>query len=224
MKYSLSISQDLRRSTYSGRYYAFEGIDGSGKSTQVEKIKTYLQNLSQTVVITSEPMAEGPIQKVIRDTLFSKIKIPSRAYQNLYSADRVLNHESIVQPALSLGNIVLTHRSFWSNVPYGLIDLGDEYDFSKESSIIVSQGMLSNFYQFLVPDKTFYLKVSVDHAIERLQHMDKTKDIYENKQKLAKIITGYERVISEFPDEFVIIDGEQEEEKVTQEITAAISK
>lgn len=218
MQYPISLSLDLKRNPFKGRYFAFEGIDGSGKSTQVEKIKKYLEEKEERVVITSEPMAQGKIQELIRDTLFSKIDIPSRAFQAIYSADRGVNHATIVEPALKRGNTVLTHRSFWSAVAYGILDLGENYDFSKASSLLVSQGIISSFYQFFAPDKTFYLKVSAEHAIKRLQEMKKEKDIYEKKEKLAKIITGYDRVVKEFPDEFVIIDGEQDEEEVTVEI------
>lgn len=218
MKKNISISQDLRRNAYVGQYYAFEGIDGSGKSTQVEKIKKHFESLGKTVIITSEPQVEGAIQKVIRDALFAKVKIPSRAYQYIYSADRAVNHAEIIEPALKAGHVVLSHRSFWSALAYGVLDLGEEYDFSRASSILISQGIFSDYHQFLSPDKTFYLQVSAEHAVSRLQGMDKTKDIYENSSKLAKIVTGYDKVIKEFPSEFIVIDGEQDEEKVTQDI------
>ncbi len=218
MRKNISISQDLRRNSYGGQYYAFEGIDGSGKSTQVENIKKHFEGLGKKVVVTSEPQIEGAVQKLIRDALFSKVKIPSRAYQYIYSADRSINHEEVVIPALKNGEIVLSHRSFWSAIAYGVLDLGDEYDFQKAASILISQGIFSDYHQFLAPDKTFYLNVAADHAVGRLGQMEKTKDIYENKQKLAKIVTGYDRVIKEFPQEFVVVDGQQDEEKVTQEI------
>ncbi len=218
MQYKISLSQDLRRNSYPGKYFAFEGIDGSGKSTQVENIKKYFEKLGKKVIVTSEPQMEGSIQKVIRDALFAKVKIPSRAYQYIYSADRAVNHEEIIEPALKNEDVVLSHRSFWSALAYGVLDLGEEYDFSKASSILISQGIFSDYHQFLAPDKTFYLQVSAEHAVKRLGQMEKKKDIYENKQKLAKIVTGYERVVKEFSSEFIIINGEDEEEKVTQRI------
>lgn len=223
MQYPFSLTQDLRRNPYKGKYYALEGVDGSGKSTQIEKIKSYLEKKGNTVIITSEPMREGKIQEVIRDALFAKIKIPSSAYQNIYSADRAVNHISIVEPALKRGDTVITHRSIWSTPAYGLLDLGENYDFKKLNSILVSQGNFSAYHQFLCPDKTFYLRISASHAITRLQHMDKTKDIYEKKEKLAKIVTGYEMLVKEFPEEFIVIDGERDEEEVTQEIIERMS-
>ncbi len=218
MKYPISLSQDLKRNPYRGNYFAFEGIDGCGKSTQVENIRKHLEKLSLKVVTTSEPMHEGKIQKVIREALYAKIKIPSRSYQDLYSADRSLNHTQIVEPSLKKGDTVLTHRSFWSAVAYGILDLGEDYNFLNTSSILVSQGIFSYYHQFLAPGKTFYIRVSAEHAIQRIKKMDKAKDIYERVEKLAKIVTGYEQVVKEFASEFVVIDGEKSEEEVTEEI------
>lgn len=218
MQYPISISSDLRRNPFPGKYCAFEGIDGSGKSTQVEKVKKHLESLGEKVVLTSEPQVKGSIQQVIRDALFAKVKISSRAYQSIYSADRGVNHATIVESALKKGDVVLTHRSFWSAVAYGVLDLGEEYDFQKASSIFVSQGIVSGYHQFLAPNKTFYLRVSAQHAVKRLKGMVKTKDIYENEKKLAKIVTGYEKVVKEFPEEFVVINGEADEESVFQQI------
>lgn len=218
MRYHLTLQTDLKRNPYKGKYFAFEGLDGSGKSTQVEAVKAYLEKKGKTVVITSEPQSSGVIQEIIRGALSSKLSIPGRAFQSLYSADRAINHAAIVEPELKKGNIVLTHRSNWSTIPYGIIDLGDGYSFTKAWPIAVANGLFSSYHQFLTPDITFYLKVSADTAVERLSHMSKKKEIYEKREKLRKIAQGYEREIKEFPKEFTVIDGSQSEEKVTKDI------
>jgi len=224
MQYPVSFTQDLKRNPYKGLYIAFEGIDGSGKTTQVEYVKTYFEKLGKKVTVTSEPQAEGVVANIIRNILSAKVKIPSRAYQNLYSADRVLNHEAIVEPSLKRGEIVLTHRSIWSTPAYGLLDLGEEYDFRKLFSVLVSQGNFSSYHQFLAPDLTFYLKVSADSAVKRLQERGLKKDIYDKKEKLAKVISGYDTLSKQFKDEMIVIDGELREEDVTREILSFIKK
>lgn len=218
MKYSLKINNDLRRNTYKGKYIAFEGIDGSGKSTQLEVIRDYLEKKGKTVITTSEPQSSGMIQGIIRGALSSKISIPGRAFQSVYSADRAINHSEIVEPALKRGNFVLSHRSNWSTIPYGIIDLGDDYSFSKAWPIAVANGLFSAYNQFLTPDITFYLKISAGKAIERLSKMRKKKEIYEKKEKLEKIARGYEMEIKEFPNEFIVINANQSEESVTKDI------
>ena len=219
MVYKLKFQKKLRRNPYKGLYIAIEGIDGSGKSTQLEHIKRYFEEKGKKVIVTSEPMAEGPIQKVIRGALFSKIKIPTRAYQALYSADRAVNHATIVEPALKKGHIVLSHRSNWSTIPYGIIDLNSAYSFSHEAwHIAVANGLLSYYSEFILPDITFYLKVSARKAVERLRDMSKIKDSYEKGEKLAKIVYGYDTEVAKFPNEFTVIDGEQSEEDVMKDI------
>lgn len=224
MQYQVNFTQTLKRNSAKGLYIAFEGIDGSGKSTQLEEIKKYFEEKNRAVTVTSEPQAEGQIQEIIRNALFEKVKIPSRAYQNLYSADRVINHEEIVEPALTRGDVVLTHRSIWSTPAYGLLDLGEEYDFKKLFSVLVSQGNFSYYHQFMAPDIVFYLKVSAERAIQRLQGMEKKKDIYEKVDKLAKIVKGYDTLTTRFPDVFTVINGEEDAEKVTQAIISYIER
>lgn len=225
MKYPFKFDLDFQRNNYQGKYFAFEGIDGCGKSTQVEKIKKYFEKLGKEVVVTSEPMAEGKIQEIIRAVLFSKITIPSRAYQALYSADRAVNHATVVEPSLEKGKIVLTHRSNWTTIPYGILDLGKGYSFSLEAwPIAVANGLLSGYHEFLTPDITFYLKVSARKAVERLSSMSKAKDSYEKEEKLANILNGYDALVAKFPKEFIVIDGEQDEQKVTKDIVEVISR
>ena len=106
MTYHTELAIDFLRNTLGGLYIAIEGIDGSGKSTQVSHIQEYFKQQGKEVVVTSEPQHGSMIEKMIRDALQSKITIPSTALQYLYSADRVINQESIVKPSLKNGNIV----------------------------------------------------------------------------------------------------------------------
>lgn len=230
MKYHVELDIDFQRNTLGGKYITIEGIDGSGKSTQVLLLEKFFKQKGNDVIVTSEPHPGSMIERMIRDALQSKIDIPSAALQYLYSADRVINQESIVKPSLEAQKIVLSHRVFWSAVPYGLMDkimdlpagrqvlMNGTYDFNQSSQIMIAQGILSMYHQFVVPDVTFYLDISVDTAMDRLSQMDKNKEIYEKRDKLEKIKEGYNLLINMFPKEFIIIDGEQSEAKVTEEI------
>ena len=112
--------------------------------------------------------------------------------QFLFSADRNVHHETFTEPALRDGKVVVSDRCFWSVIPYGIMDReGDAYKKETGELLLIAQGLLSHYHQFIVPDYTFYLDISVDNAMKRLSHMDKEKEIYEKREKLEKIVQGY---------------------------------
>lgn len=225
MDYHIDFILDLKRNPYRGLYIAIEGIDGSGKSTQIDNVSKYLKSLGHTVVITGEPRPGQMVEKLIRDVLFARVQIPSTAFQDLYSADRVINHKNIIEPSLKKGDIVISHRNFWSAVTYGIIDRGEkEYSLEKAYILMVANGIVSQYHQFIAPDFTFYLDISVDTAMARLSKMDKKGDIYEKRSKLARIAEGYRWVARQFPDEITVINGEKEVEEITAEILKHIHK
>lgn len=226
MNIPVSFSLPLRKNPYKGRYISIEGIDGSGKSTQLHLLREYFEKKGETVVLTSEPKSGQIVEQLIRKILGAEIKIPTAAWQFLYSADRGMNHAELVEPALKQGHMVLSHRSFWSVVPYGIMDKSGYASEKKEDAIgktlLVSQGILSHYKQFIAADQTFYLRLSIDEAMDRLRKRKGEKDAYEKKEKLEKIMQGYEWLVNQFPDQFIIIDSEQSIEKVTKEIIAKI--
>jgi len=226
MKYHIEFDISFRKNPYKGAYIAFEGVDGCGKTTQAERLARYLKKKGKSVVVTSEPRKEGSaVGRLIREILQSKIKVPSASLQYLYTAERIINHKDVVEPSLKKGKIVLSHRSLWSNVPYGLLDRGvTNYDLPDTKLINVTQGLMSLYHQFIIPDITFYLRVSANTAMKRLTAMNKVKEVmYEKKEKLERISRGYDWQVKQFPNEFVVIDGEKSQEEVTREIVSRLS-
>lgn len=217
--FKLTFDSYLRRNPYEGLYIVIEGIDGSGKSTQMHLLKDYLESKGKKVILTSEPKKDLLIGSLIKDILLAKIKVPAKAYQYLYSADRIINHRTIIEPALKRGEVVVSHRCFWSAISYGMLDRKEE-EFSKKHTdpLFVSQGIFSKFHQFIAPDITIYLDVEVDFAVKRLNLMEKQKEIYENKEKLGKIIKGYKWLLKQFSKEFIIVDGSKSVEEVSKTI------
>ncbi len=225
MSYQLDFTIDLKRNPYPGLYVAIEGPDGSGKTTQVKRLQNYLSSKKHTVVTTSEPNDSLVVGKLIRKFLSGEVKLPSTAFQYLMSADRADNHASIVYPALEKGDIVITHRSFWSAIPYGLLDKGIPADTAHAADfILAAQGILSMYNQFISPDITFYLYIPTDVAMERMRHRGGKSEIYEKKNKIEKIIAGYRLLLSAFPEEFVVIDAERSIEETTENMLKVIEE
>ena len=225
MKYNINFDLDFQRNPHSGLYIVFEGVNASGKSTQVEQIKSHFEKVGKKVIVTSEPNDDLVIGQLIREILLGKVHVPSSALQYLYTADRIVNHETVVIPALKAGKVVLSSRSFWSAIVYGILDKGgNDYTRPDADLLLVAQGILSMYHQFMLPNYTFYLDVSLETVLERMAHMDKEKDIYEKREKLSQLINGYQWVAKEFKDEFVVLNGEKPVGEVTNEILKRISE
>lgn len=215
---------DFKRNTFGGCYVVLEGINASGKTTQIERLKDHFEKQGKTVVITSEPNDDLVIGKLIREIIHGKWDVPSAALQYLYTADRIVNHEKIVIPALQKGHVVLSSRSFWSAIVYGILDEGADYTRPTADLLLSAQGVLSMYHQIMVADYNFYLDVSLDTILKRMEAMGKPRDIYEDKEKLSQLIAGYEWVVDQFNDEFIRIDAEKTIENVTEKIIANIKR
>lgn len=228
MRYHVSFDIDFKRNLYKGSYIVVEGIDGSGKTTQISGLAEYFKKQGKEVIVTGEPRKDkGIFGKLIQEILLSEKKIPSVAFQYLFSADRAVHLEDVIIPALKSGKIVLSDRCFWSAIPYGIMDhmMGEndgEYSYEMGKVILTAQSILSMYHQFLLPDKTFYLDISLDTAMKRIKKGGKQIEIYEDREKLAKIMLGYQWLVNEFPKEIQVVDGEKSVESVTNKIVASI--
>lgn len=225
MRYSVNFEIELKKNTSSGLYIALEGIDGCGKTTQLERLSEYFKSKGREVVITREPRKSGIIGDVVHQVLLGEVKLPSVSLQYLFSADRAANHQELVLPSLKEGKVVITDRCFWSAIVYGILDrTAGKYDKNDADLLLMTQSILSMYHQFTVPDFTFYLTIPLEESWKRLNTKSDTKEIYEDKEKIAKVLTGYEYLKDRFSSEITEINGNQPIEKVTEDIVKIISQ
>lgn len=224
MKYHIELDIDFKRNTSRGVYIALEGTDGSGKTTQLERLKKELKKLNRTVVTTREPRKNvGLVGKLIQRILHGKTDIPPVAFQYLFSADRAMHHAELILPALERGDVVISDRCFWSAIPYGVMDREGRLDNNTANYILTAQSLLSFYHQFTVPDYTFYLDLPLATAMKRIGGSPDAKEIYEDEEKIKKTIKGYNWLLKEFPKEFIVVDATKSVEEVTKEILSKIS-
>ncbi len=223
MKYHIEFDIDLKRNPYKGVYIALEGIDGSGKTTQAGKLAEYFKSKGKSVVQTREPRKEGLVGDIVQKVLAGKLKMPSVGLQYLFSTDRVLHHQDVIIPALKSGKVIISDRCFWSAVVYGILDRVGRYDSSIADFLLISQSILSMYHQFIVPDFTFALSVTLETAFARISKKDDVKEIYEDREKLKKVIEGYDWLAKRFKNEITIIDGAKSVEEVTRKIVSKLS-
>ncbi|MEK7534389.1 MAG: dTMP kinase [Patescibacteria group bacterium] len=219
MNYNVSFNTDFRRNPYKGRFIVIEGMDGSGKTTQAKRLVEYLEEKKIESVYTKEPTDEIT-GKLIRKILSGKLALAPVAFQYLFAADRAV-HQVEISSYLEKGITVVSDRYFWSSAVYGMVDRETSKENDRER-ILVALSILSMYHRFLLPDCTFYLKVSTQEAVRRIDKKAEELEIYEEKEKLEKIREGYEWLAKKFTKEIAIIDGEKSVEEVTHAIVASI--
>ena len=105
-----------------GLFVSFEGVDGVGKTTQVERLHAYLEAQGRTVVVTREPGGTA-LGKAIRQLLLhgvdgGAVDIAPRAEALLFAADRAQHVAETIRPALERGEVVITDRYLDSSLAY----------------------------------------------------------------------------------------------------------
>lgn len=151
-------SGETAGAAYDGLFLAFEGGDGAGKSTQLGLLRTWLQELGHTVVVTREP-GGTPFGRHVRDLVLHGEHVAPRAEALLFAADRAHHVETLVRPALERGEVVLTDRYLDSSVAYQGAgrDLGA--DEVRDLSLWATGGLL--------PDLTVVLDVAPQTGRDR---------------------------------------------------------
>ena len=209
MKYDIHFQLEIKRNMEKGKYYAVEGIDGSGKTTQAKLLADYLKRQGKEVLLTKEP-TNGPIAQLIYKVLHKEITMPSISLQYLFCADRAVHLEEVVIPALKEGKIVVSDRSLWSAVAYGIADQDLDKD-EKERILVAYNAVLALYDGFLVPDKTIILKIPFAISVDRTEKRHEQKQsIYDMSEELKQIEKEYMWLSEKFADVITVIDGDHD--------------
>ncbi|MBI1901690.1 MAG: dTMP kinase [Planctomycetia bacterium] len=196
-------------------FFALDGIDGGGKSTQVELLAEHLRAKGRDVVTCRDPGSTS-LGEALRGILLNRrTTISRRAEMLLYMAARAQLVEEIISPALLAGKSVVSDRFLLSNVVYQGHAGGLAPDEIWEIGRRATKG--------LEPDLTFVLDVSLDEAQKRtnrpLDHMESQGDDYRRKLR-----EGFLQEAARRPDKIVVIDARASVEEVHAAIRAAVEK
>lgn len=183
-----------------GKFIVFEGIDGSGTSTQSALLLSALQKLNIKCTDTCEP-SEGPIGNLIRQIFKGRVKVsegknPDRANGNLFdeqmaylfAADRhdhLYNEVDGVHALLERGVSVICTRYIFSSIAYHC---------ASESDLSFILDLNKNFPQ---PDLVIYLDNPTGESIKRIESR-KFKETYENEEKLKIAKANYAKAIDSY--------------------------
>lgn len=185
-----------------GIFITFEGLDGSGKTTQIELLNSFLKQSGFDVVVTREPGGTDIGNKIRKILLDSKnIQMSYRAETLLFLASRAELVSKVIQPSLNQGKIVICDRFFDSTIAYQ----GIARQLGAEKILDMSLWATEN----IIPDLTFLLSIDVWECENRIKNGKKKKDRIEKEEIdfKSKIQEGYMQLAGKNKERFVIVDG-----------------
>lgn len=208
--------KDVFRNPYPGAFFAFEGIDFCGKTSQIRRAGNYLRARLQNkvgIVITKEP-TDGPHGKNIRQILGDKelfASVSPSELQKEFAEDSRCHCENIIVPVLARGDIVLTDRFRHSSCVYGAKKWGME---EMRGFMDMNRQCLGDF--FVWPDCSFIFDLSAEIALYRgMERAKKTRqklDEMEKMETLERVKNNFYLFAQSYPGCHIINADRTEEE------------
>lgn len=201
----------------SKKFISFEGIDFSGKSTQIKMLKNYLEEKGEKVFVLREPGGTN-ISERVRSILLDKnhIQMHARAEILLFSAARVqLTVEKII-PLLEQGNYIIADRFVDSTTAYQGYGRNLELEFVEHVNQFATLGLL--------PGITFYLEISPQQVMQRRSKSGREEDRMESSglEFFNNVFNGYKKIAKKYSDRFHILDATQVKEEIHRQIIMSI--
>ena len=189
-------------------FVSFEGLDGSGKTTQVERLRATLEADGREVVTAREP-GGTPLGEGIRELVLHGDEMTPWAEALLYAAARAELVAELVAPALERGADVILDRYLDSSVAYQGVGRGLGLEEVLELNLLAVGGLL--------PDRTFVLVVEPAAAGERVGG---SPDRIERAglDFHARVAAGYERLAALHPERVVLLDGSLPPDEIAERV------
>ncbi len=212
----------LRSGNYRGKLIVVEGIDGSGKSTQIDLLFKWLQSQGKSVYF-SEWNSSALVKSTTRLGKSEKMFTPT-TFSLLQATDFADRWENFMQPLLKAGVIVLADRFAFTA-------------FARDVARGVDPTWVRNLYNFAIqPDLVFYFRVPLDVAVERilsgrpkLKYYEAGMDLGLSENKVTsfrlfqqRIINEYDAMVDEFG--FTVMDGTETVEKLQKVVRLHVKK
>jgi dTMP kinase len=178
-------------------FVTFEGLDGSGKTTQIELLRTRLEQEGREVVVTREP-GGTPLGEAIRPLVLEGPDMEPWPEAALFAAARAQLVADVIRPALARGADVLCDRYVDSSLAYQGIARGLGVDEVLELNLAAVQGLL--------PDRTFLLLVDPAVAARRTRGQPDRIERQDDDFR-ARVDAAYRELAARFPDRIVPIEA-----------------
>lgn len=200
-----------------GKFIVFEGIDGSGKSTQLDLLKSHLESNGLNVYVTTEPSSRE-IGKLIRRVLTKELTVSEQTLAALFVADRldhIQNGDDGMLQYLDKGYCVLSDRYYWSSFAYHGLHMPIQQ--------VVDMNAIC--HEMLKPDLTVYLDLSADESMNRILKRNEKLEKFEKLEFLQKIRQNYFIAFEQFNKDLLIkvIDANQSVESCHDQIVSQVT-
>lgn len=198
-----------------GKFIVFEGIDGSGKSTQIKRL---YQRLNDNVCMTSEP-TKSNIGTLLRRYLSGELTAENDVLAMLFASDRLdhfVNQQDGIVKTVSAGTTVLCDRNYFSSFAY--------QDNPQDDMFIVN--INNKARSTLKPDVHIFIDITPEKALERINSNRSSIEIFENLESLSKIYNNYYKYFDLLKNEenIFIVNGNRTEDEIADEIFEYVNK
>jgi len=199
-------------------FIAFEGLDGSGKSTQVKVLAEKLKGQGLKIYTTAEPTTSR-IGQIIKDIFKHKMEADHRTIAALYAADRLdhlTNKTDGILKKIEEGYTVITDRYYFSSYAYH----GTHMDINW----VINANSLSA--DLLRPDLNIYIDISPEESMKRLNKGRAAIELYESIENLKKVKEKYFEAFElvRGMEKISVIDGNRSEKEISNDIWKEVSK
>ncbi|MFT4759978.1 MAG: dTMP kinase [Paraglaciecola sp.] len=196
-----------------GKFIVIEGVDGSGKTTQIDRLQARFKENGWKFHDTAEP-TDGPIGSLVRNILNKRIVADERTIAALYLADRldhIQNDTNGMLKHLNEGTHVIASRYYFSSFAY-------------QATKNVSLDWLIDAHELvrelLKPDLNIFVDISPEESMRRLTAGRSFLDLFETEEKITAVRKGYWNAFDKIGKEenLAVIDGMQSETEIAKEI------
>ena len=199
-----------------GKFIVFEGIDGAGKTTQINLLANYLREQGRAVYCTAEP-TETVSGGLLRDALSGASRRTVCEMAAMFVFDRInhnVNPVNGIQKMLGDGFDVICDRYYYSSLAYQGSGTDPEW----------VSNMNLNCPEIMRPDVCIFLDLTPEQSMARINRNRATQEIYENEEKLTQVRNQFCRVFEELKerDNIQVVDAYRSVEEIHQDIVKVI--
>ena len=200
----------MREKDLSGTFIVIEGADGSGTTTQSERLSDKLE-----VVRTAEHGERREGKDLIGhkvEEMISSENYSAEAIALAFASDRMVHLEERLLPLLEQGKTVVCDRYYHSSLVYQPT-LGAEFDWVKEVN-----------REALKPDLTIILDVAAETGMKRIENRGSDDNIFEDLSFQQEVVQRYRKLPDKLDEEIVLVDASQSIEEVAEDVAEAVEE